>query len=549
VAEFETLVRRRSRPVTVRPKSVERGSVALVQLGRYGDLVNILPIALHIHNTYRKPHLVVSREFADVLDGVSYVTPYIVELPCEAILEAMAEARSRFEHVIQTQVWGRGYDQVQLAPSYSAEMWRMAGMLPRYKHQTLMPLFDKADQVRGMAALLKTRKQPTLPYILTNLTYGHSSPFPDGPKVLQAIQDRWGSTHEVIDVGGLKLERIYDLITFIDGAKAVVSVDSSLIHLATGRGTPIVALVNPAPWSGTIGRVPMERIPYSQASIKTVLAATYRALNQPPTHRHHQGVTSPPKRRIFHALSHFEPNSDEEKQRRSHARRSWARLYDAGEMIPAWFSNPTRTMPHYNEAAQLPFLKDVLAPALEQADADDIIVYSNDDIIFHPELPGQLRFYCSVWGCVAARRVELSPHLPVPSFDASPEEWIEVSKLGGIPHEGRDTYAFTKKWFDSIAAELPDFVIGATDWDNCLISIMRRHCGYRTDQPSLRGLIWPTEMPVGWTAHIHHTSLWRSFGNFWHSPANNYNRALFRAWAERMAPELKFDDSNLLVST
>lgn len=529
------------------PRPPERGAVALVLLGRYGDLINILPVALHIHNTYATPYLIVSRQFADLFDGVSYVKPVPIDLPPNALVDAMAFARENFDHVIQAQVWGTGYEQVKLTNAYNKESWRLAGMLPRFNDPSLMPLFDRMDWEEAEAQLKQHRKT-NKPLILTNLTSGHSSPFAQGYKILPELEKRFPG-YEVLDVGNIKLRHIYDLLAFVYDAKVVVSIDSALIHIATGRGVPIVALTNPHQWSGTIPRVPATIIQYSWADPLTVADAVERQLDELALHpvSSHGVKIEPPQRRILHAFSQFNETNPEARKRKAHAWRSWDRMYELG-VEPTPFLENGRGLTHYMNKVRLPFLKDILANAMAQCDLDDIIIYTNDDIICHPDLVQQVRFYCSIWGAVMARRCELSPDREVPSLDDSPKEWVASARRANILHLGRDLYAFTKRTLLEIWGELPDMVIGATDWDNCLAAILRRRVGHRTTAKSYIDLIFPAEMPLGWIAHIHHPSPWDSFGNRFHSPANCHNRLLYRRWAEEHATELKFDHNNVLIS-
>ena len=47
---------------------------AFVILGRFGDIVAVLPAFRHIHETTgKKPRVVTSQQFGDIFDGVSYV--------------------------------------------------------------------------------------------------------------------------------------------------------------------------------------------------------------------------------------------------------------------------------------------------------------------------------------------------------------------------------------------------------------------------------------------------------------------------------------------
>ena len=62
-------------PVTPNPDQV-----CLVQLGRFGDVMIMLPAMRHIFDTTGiKPVVMIAREFSGVLDGVSYVEPWVLD--------------------------------------------------------------------------------------------------------------------------------------------------------------------------------------------------------------------------------------------------------------------------------------------------------------------------------------------------------------------------------------------------------------------------------------------------------------------------------------
>lgn len=230
----------------------KKNSVCIVELGRYGDIVNILPIAKHISEVYGKPHFMVSREFASILEGVSYVEPYIVDLDNSQLNEAMAIARKEFKYVIQTQIWGKNYFQEKLCRSYNEESWRMGGFWSEFNNEGWIPEFDRRDDTRE-SALLKKLSVTGKPLLLVNATSSVSSPFPHGTVLLNAIRAVF-DTCEIINLAELQATRIYDVLGLMDAAECLVSIDSAQLHLAAATIVPTVAIVNSHPWSGTIPR-------------------------------------------------------------------------------------------------------------------------------------------------------------------------------------------------------------------------------------------------------------------------------------------------------
>lgn len=531
-----------------RPKvaPVKKGSVCVVQLGRYGDITNILPICLHIYNSYGKPYLMVSRNFAGILDGVSYVEPFIVDLNDNQLLEGLAIANDTFEHVVQTQIWGQNYVQDKQCDSYNREMWRMGGFLAEFENKAWMPLFDRMDPPEEALSYLDGR-----PLILTNLTCGASSPFPEGHHILNRVMDRWGKRYQVLEIGTVRLKHVYALLHLIRAAKVMVSIDTVLLHLGAVTTTPTVALVNVNPWLGTVPRGHViDRMTYQQACDRP--ERVNDAIGEALVIGHADGgpIVGPtqhgaPKRRIFHVVATYEEPSPSERKRKQYAVDSWQRLYDQG-VIPCYYTDWKRWGQHIGAKTKLPFLKDTLQVAMEKADWNDIIFYTNDDIVCHPNLPQQLRFYCSLYGAVAGRRCEI-PFAPPPGPTQSPQDWAAQNKNELFTHEGRDMFAFTKSWLRAHWDEIPDFYIGSTEWDNCVVIMIRRERGYLSRIKDLKPLLWPAEMPLGWTAHVRHRSFWQSPVNFAKSPANIHNRQCFRDWAAQHAKHLSFTDDNQLI--
>lgn len=528
--------------------NIPDNAVALVYIGRFGDIVNVLPIAQHIHNTYATPYLVVGNEFAPLLDSVSYLKAYPVNLRHDQLHEGMAIAKKTFKHVIQCQIFGQNYTQERLTEAYNKESWRMTGFVTEFNNAVWRPLFDLRDR-DGESKLVKKFNPANRPMILVNVSKGFSSPFDKGLPLLQSIERTWGGDYLIVNMAEVRLPHVYDMLGLIDAAKAVVTIDTLLLHFCAACETPTLALVNPNPWVGSEPRF-KHCLKLSYKDVGVGFGQFHKLLKQtlempkpvvPPI----MALTKPPQRRVFHAVATYPEVMEREKRRKKFASDSWERLYQNGVVkcdLPAPWG---RSQQHLHAVTQLPYIRDIIEPAIAQANDDDIILYTNNDIILHPDLPNMLRFYCGIWGCVAIQRCELAG--APPALALSPVEWASRAKNEAFRHVGRDCFAFTKRWIMERWDEVPDFVVGTTDWDNCMVIMMRQNIGFTSTAQSLHRLIWPAEMPLGWTAHIKHPSDWESPKNIEESPPNLYNRKLFRAWCEKHEPTLVFDDQNHLV--
>lgn len=513
--------------------SKKKPSVALVMPGRLGDIINLLPVALAIHNGYDTPHLVCSNEFAVLLEGVSYVHPHPVPIQNDRLHEILKYAHTKFPIVINGGVWGKDWKAPRTTDSFNKESWKNAGMLHLFSDTSLRPVFDRRNLMREEALWNKV-KQSDKPILLVQVTRSISSPFPHGPRVLQAICDRWQSLCEIIDLAEVYGERIFDMLGLLDRAAALICCDTALIHLAAASNIPTVCLVNPQPWLGSVPRANcIRRISYTEAAQEPeiVNGAIKAALSYVLPKLQPKMPTTAPNRRVFHAVErHEEPND----RRKLAAQASWDVLYEQGT-IPAHYWEYSRDARQIGDKRALPYLKDVIGNALAQADETDIVFWSNDDNFLHPALPDMLRFHVGVYGAVASQRCEFRG-MPIPSGSKPPEYFAKA----GRPHMGRDLVAATKAWWEKNWNDIPDFLCGASDFDLCLACMVRLEKGVQSDRKNLEQTMFPCELPRGYVSHTYHAPKWADPKNQSTAPSQLHNRELFFQWGQRNMPTLKF---------
>lgn len=517
----------------------KKNSVCIVELGRFGDCVNILPIAKHIHDTYGKPHFMVSREFSSVLEGVSYVTPYIVDLPNDALIEALAVAKREFKYVVQTQIWGKNYVQQKLCRSYNEESWRMGGFWRRFEDKSMRPLFDLRDKERE-AALVKKLSVTGKPLLLVNVTNGVSSPFPSGSALMEKIRNHFGH-YEIINMAELKCGKIFDILGLMDAAQCLISIDTSLLHFAPATNVPTIAIVNPNPWAGTVQRSLNEVCRFDYRQVAASFDVLLGTIPNPQKHPlpDFKPLQTPPARKILHCVERHEDNNPTETARKKSAWDSWDVLYNTKGVVPCHLWEPyPRNAKSLGDKRPLPFLKDVLAKALDQAGDDDIIMWSNDDNVLHPDLADLLMFHCSVYEVCTSRRMEFRKNPFPKQADLVPEEYARL----GEHHIGRDLFAATKRWFVAHWDEIGDFVLGEALWDLAIASLVRLHFGYKSDRNSLfNDNIFPCELPPGYVSHIFHCPKWTQETNI--TNGRRRNSDLFKTFSVNNNLPLTFNNS------
>jgi len=233
--------------------------------GRYGDIIQIIPCWLEIYRrTGIKPSVIVSREFASVLDGVSYVVPIVIN---ETYYPAMPKARqlaekmcmnaivprwwlddnehaamvaesAKGDFIIQCHGKGWGVD-IAKWPDYGTSMASRCGFtLDEWKSLPLV--FDKRDYEREKklsAFVIGKRNRPVILYNFTAV----SAPFGHSGEIFRALKNSFGNTFRFVDLGSITAYRIYDLLGLYDLAVGLITVDTSTLHLAPASRIPYIA--------------------------------------------------------------------------------------------------------------------------------------------------------------------------------------------------------------------------------------------------------------------------------------------------------------------
>jgi hypothetical protein len=238
-----------------------------VLLGRAGDIIQVLPCFREIYQrTGTRPILIVSRDYANVLEGVSYVEPYPIDgAAWDGIPEgrkiaqkifgggtvipwwnedpahiAMIRESAKGDFVIQCHAHNWGVD-IRKWPDYGTSMASRCGFT--LAEWLALPLvFDQRDPTRERELCKRVLGKEARPIILYNLS-GISSPFGFTPEVVNPIQRTFGRAFRFLDLGQIRALRIYDLLGFYDDPQTVglVTSDTATLHLAQASDVPYIA--------------------------------------------------------------------------------------------------------------------------------------------------------------------------------------------------------------------------------------------------------------------------------------------------------------------
>jgi hypothetical protein len=222
-----------------------------IQLGKLGDIISLLP---GLHWLYRqsglKPRLIVSNEFASVLDGVSYVESVPLKLHWwSGMHNAIAYAKTMFGGATVIQCYAHDFSNPgnNDYPCFMQSAHHRMGI-----HQELLtglPLvFDRRNPERELRYVPFSDGKP---FIAIN-TNGQSSPFPHSKLLydsLHAIKDKL----HVVNLNDLRMPRIYDMLGLLDHSSGSIHIDTATLHLAAGSSSPYIALTRGG-WASSIPR-------------------------------------------------------------------------------------------------------------------------------------------------------------------------------------------------------------------------------------------------------------------------------------------------------
>ena len=212
------------------------------------------------------------------------------------------------------------------------------------------------------------------------------------------------------------------------------------------------------------------------------------------------------KGKFVHVWSDYlaKPCDPESERRNAFARSTWETVYSSGNWIPHRIESVPRTsQTQLGDERDIPFVKDMFQQACDLVQESDIIVFSNADIAFVPDIESQIKEAVTRVGCCYAARWN------VPRFTKPLTTAKELRQ--GEWYAGTDLLAFTKKWWIEHGDEFPDMLLACEFWDLVIRNLMKIHGGLE-----LCDAIY----------HETHKSWWYRPENFRKNVGNLYNKEL-----------------------
>lgn len=246
----------------------------VVCLGRYGDILNALPIAYQLSKEGKRPKFVTTEEFWTILKGVSYVDLVVWNRDYKELPFAIERVKDNESYIVQSYM---NPDSRRLTDSYQKESWRVAGWLDRFG--TIPLVIDVRDPSREAGLDLKyALRTPNFHAKKKSiLVAGKSVSSPTKFDLVKCVREAF-MDHNVIDLCDTTAGFIHDLVGVMDKAQMLVSIDTMHLHLARASTIPVVSIIN----NGWFGSVPppnsVATIRYADLTEQNVISAVAQNL-------------------------------------------------------------------------------------------------------------------------------------------------------------------------------------------------------------------------------------------------------------------------------
>lgn len=208
-----------------------------IQLGKIGDVLSLLPVLADRCCLQGEPQrLIVSREYAHVVEGLDYIEPVVWPGDWMDLKGAIRDAKRTYGDVIIPQTFGTDFNIQRKHPSWQYDQWDRAGMLAGWGHLPLKlprigpPAID-AGISKGQLVLVADHSQ--------------SSPFNQADDLVAALENLAIASItpvNIIRLSSIRVNNIRELLSLYDAASLIVTVDTMHLHLAKATNTPVIAL-------------------------------------------------------------------------------------------------------------------------------------------------------------------------------------------------------------------------------------------------------------------------------------------------------------------
>lgn len=469
-------------------------TIGLIQLGRFGDIVNALPIARWLA-TSNQVRMYVHERFASILRSAPYVQPVTWTGSVAAVAAAANFAKGDgCDVVMPLQSSCNPFPPTIDTGNYQTQVWERARLLHRFHQLPLLFYFDEEQERRVVHQHLPATDRPIVACCLD----GVSSPFAGAAELLKLAPGLFPD-FTLWNIGPLRLDDPAYLVPLLRRCAMLLTIDSLPLHLAHATNTPTIALTRHEPYYASEPRYHwIERIHYRDALKPESLERIRRAAQAPKTLR---GIlvreptewTTP---RLTHVYSRYAPRDEQTRARHFRAQQTWLAAKNCTLRVVEKAG--------IDANGELPRVA-ALFDAADTGRGDDMILFTNSDLCLVPESYDVIRDSLRRFDCVWAQRVDV----------IGPTTMTRGELRRRRAYVGTDLFACRAYWWREHKLGWPDLLLGREGWDWVMRTMMQESGGEA---------ISPT---ICW--HEAHDSPWKI--DLENEPGQKHNRQLARQWA------------------
>lgn len=206
----------------------------LLQLGRLGDLMILQPAAEYLRVAGFDARIMCCRRYADLL-GIPCLPWHKTERDWR---EAYELARTFTDDVRITQIGGTGLPKVK--ENFCFEFFNRADVPLELFNDLKLELPRWPDAERHLVAKYVRIDRPLILYNFQSCSFR----IEQGPAIAQWLSDSFGHGCELVDLGGIRVERMSHLLGLYQRAAILVTIDTATLHLSWQTRTPTAAILN-----------------------------------------------------------------------------------------------------------------------------------------------------------------------------------------------------------------------------------------------------------------------------------------------------------------
>lgn len=439
--------------------------MTILNLGRIGDNINLLPVLYSEHLAGRRPTIVTCAKYAELFDGVSYcdVKRYSgdpVELShAIGLCQGLPDLR-----VAQVFMHPKESKQER---NYALESYRLGRFRELWRRHPYV--FDRRDPAREEKLIQNIEGQ-----FIAVATQGVSSPFANSKQLMAGLKSRFPN-YTIVDLSKIVAEKFQDMLGILDRASCLVTIDTSFLWLANASKCPTIALINDG-WYGSPPPVTAtSTFRYRDFQVDSVCDEVEKTLL--------------PAGQTWAIVDRFG-------QEKRHREAFKSQKIAFNHLLTT--SNLPRTAQEIGDSRPLPMLKEMMAKAIKFSSGRDVIVWTNDDVeILNLDLVVD---HVRKFGAVGVRR--------------------------DPAHIGRELFAFRWDWLADRLYNFPDCAVASPWFDLAVAAWIRRQFGWVSDMDNLGKDLYPCEIPNdGILHHPPHPSSWTGSME---APASKWNERIFK---------------------